>query len=274
MIKHRIGKTFPWLYEVRVRQLQWACRWADRRSGVRFARVQRQEPLASITARHRSVLRRRLAGTDPQLQENKIVNLRLSLPLIDGLVLRPGETFSFWDRIGRTTPGRGYAEGLMLSRGEVRSGPGGGLCQLANLLFWLGLHSSLTVAERHHHSFDLFPDERRTVPFGSGTSVFYNYVDLRLRNDTEREYQFRVWLTDEYLAGELRSSSEEAWVYRVEERKHRFFERGGRRYRSNEIWRLRLDRSGQQVLGEEKLLDNLAEVRYRTREGTGMEQQG
>ncbi|WP_426452210.1 VanW family protein [Paenibacillus sp. S-38] len=261
-IRQRIGRAFPWLYGLRVKQLQWERRLADWRSGVMFARERHEVPLPYVTAKHRSVLRRRLEGTDPQLQENKIVNLGLSLPLIDGLILRPGETFSFWNRIGRTTPQRGYVDGLMLSRGEVRSGPGGGLCQLANLLFWMALHSSLTIAERHHHSFDLFPDDRRTVPFGSGTSVFYNYVDLRLRNDTERVYQLKVWITDDFLAGELRSSAEEGCSYRVEEREHRFFERDGRRYRSNEIWRLRLGCRDHRVLGEEKLLDNLAEVRY------------
>ncbi|MCZ8518143.1 MULTISPECIES: VanW family protein [Paenibacillus] len=263
MIKHRMGAAFPWLYAVRVRQLQWERTWSDWRSGIRFAEEQRSGPLPCLSAKHRSVLRRKLEGTDPALQENKIANLRLCLPLVEGLVLRPGETFSFWNRIGRTTPRRGFRDGLMLSRGEVRSGPGGGLCQLANLLFWMALHTPLTVTERHHHSFDLFPDERRTVPFGSGTSVFYNYLDLRLCNQTDRDYQFKLRLTEEYLTGEVRSSGEESCLYRVEEREHRFFEKEGRRYRTNEIWRLAVDPQEGRVLGEERIMANLAEVRYR-----------
>ena len=72
----------------------------------------------------------------------------------------------------------------MLSHGEVRVGTGGGLCQLANMLYWLALHTPLVIKERHHHSFDLFPDDRRVIPFGTGTSVFYNYVDLQFYNPT------------------------------------------------------------------------------------------
>lgn len=49
---------------------------------------------------------------------------------------------------------------MQLSRGEVVRGVGGGLCQLANLLYWMSLHTPLEIAERHQHSFDPFPDEK------------------------------------------------------------------------------------------------------------------
>ncbi|MFJ8513275.1 VanW family protein [Lysinibacillus xylanilyticus] len=51
---------------------------------------------------------------------------------------------------------------------KVKTGVGGGICQLANLLYWMALHTPLIVTERHHHSFDPFPDSGRTLPFGSG----------------------------------------------------------------------------------------------------------
>ena len=50
--------------------------------------------------------------------------------------------------------------------GEVKTSIGGGICQLANLLYWMALHTPLEVIERHHHSFDPFPDSGRTLPFG------------------------------------------------------------------------------------------------------------
>ena len=49
---------------------------------------------------------------------------------------------------------------------------GGGLCQLANLLYWMALHTPLAVVERHHHSFDPFPDENRTLPSGRAAVSF------------------------------------------------------------------------------------------------------
>ncbi|UJF34048.1 VanW family protein [Paenibacillus hexagrammi] len=259
-----LGRMFPFLYHVRIWQLQMARRWRDSRAGLRFASLQSEARYPYLCKKHKSVLRRRLAGTDPQLQENKIVNLRLSLPLVHGIVIRPGETFSFWNRIGKVTAARGFLDGLVLSRGEVTSGTGGGLCQLANMLFWLALHSPLTIAERHHHSFDMFPDDRRTVPFGSGTSVFYNYVDLRIYNGTNTSYQIQLQLTDDFLVGELYRETLPEASYRVEERGHRFFETKGRWYRQNEIWRLTVQPSGS-IMKEEKIIDNLAEVKYALR---------
>jgi vancomycin resistance protein VanW len=66
--------------------------------------------------------------------------------------------------------------------GETVTAVGGGLCQLANLLVLLGIEAGMEILERHRHSLDLFPDADRTAPFGCGATVFYNYVDLRLRN--------------------------------------------------------------------------------------------
>jgi vancomycin resistance protein VanW len=65
--------------------------------------------------------------------------------------------------------------------GEARLGIGGGLCQIANLLKWLAIHSPLTVTERHHHSFEPFLDDRRVLPFGSGATIFYNYGDFQVK---------------------------------------------------------------------------------------------
>ena len=45
---------------------------------------------------------------------------------------------------------------------------GGGLCQLSNLIYWMTLHTPLTITERYRHSYDVFPDSNRTQPFGSG----------------------------------------------------------------------------------------------------------
>jgi hypothetical protein len=77
-------------------------------------------------------------------------NLRLAVPRVDGTVIPPGKRFSFWRAIGPTSTRKGYAEGLVLWKGEARAGVGGGLCQLSNHLHWMALHSPLVVAERHH----------------------------------------------------------------------------------------------------------------------------
>ena len=196
------------------------------------------------------------------MQENKVHNLKIACPTIDGVLIRPGQTFSFWHRVGEATLERGYCEGMQLSRGEVVRGVGGGLCQLANLLYWMALHTPLDVVERHHHSFDPFPDENRVLPFGSGAGVFFNYIDLRFYNPTDLTFQVKVWLTDEHLKGAIFSDRETSHTFHVFERKHRFIREGGRAFRENEIWREKIDRRSGKRVAEELLVANHSEVKY------------
>ncbi len=212
---------------------------------------------------HRSVLRRSLTGLDPMYQETKIVNLRLAATALDGLVIRPGELLSFWNRIGKPTAKRGFALGLDLRLGEVGIDTGGGLCQMSNLLYWMALHTPLTVAEHHHHGFDAFPDDDRVQPFGSGASVFYSYVDLRLLNTTGATFQLCVRLTDTELCGTIRCDRVLPADVFVEERGHRFWRAAdGSVYRDNELWQLTKDRSAGMALESRLVTRNHALVKY------------
>lgn len=228
----------------------------------KFASEKQNEDLEFTCKKHQSLLRRRLGNSDPQLQENKVENLKIACPTIDGILIKPGETFSFWNRVGEATAEKGYCEGMQLSRGEVVRGVGGGLCQLANLLYWMALHTPLEIVERHHHSFDPFPDENRVLPFGSGAGVFYNYIDLRFFNPTDNTFQIRLRLTEEHLKGAIYSGQETPHSYHVFEKDHRFILENGRNYRENEIWRKVIDRRTGNQIREEMLVKNHAEVKY------------
>ena len=118
---------------------------------MRFAKERTMEELPVVVYRHNSLIRRRLGNVNMQLQENKATNLALAVNQIDGLMIRPGETFSVWHLIGRTTKRKGYKEGLTIAKGKPSQGIGGGMCQLSNLIHWLVLHSELTITEHHHH---------------------------------------------------------------------------------------------------------------------------
>ena len=155
---------------------------------------------------HRSPMLRQLAGVDMQLQYNKETNLRLAGERIHGLIIEPGQTFSFWHTVGRTTARKGYLPGLTIGAGRLGAEIGRGLCQLANLIHWMVLNSPLTVTELHHHTDALFPDSGRRVPFGTGTSIFYKNVDYRFRNDTDTPVQLLIWQEGHDLCGELRAS--------------------------------------------------------------------
>ncbi|USG65289.1 VanW family protein [Brevibacillus ruminantium] len=259
----KLSRIHPVFYHLRVAQKRLGRQLSDRFGGTRFARQQADTTKYTYSCKkHQSLLRRKLGQSDPRLQENKIMNLQLAIPALDGLLIQPGETFSFWQRVGKTTAEKGYVEGLLLSQGEVTTGIGGGLCQLANLLFWMALHTPLEITERHHHQFDPFPDDQRVLPFGSGASVFYNYVDLRFHNPTQQTFQLRVWLTDKHLKGAIFSDQLWPFSYHLEERNHQFLQQAAKNYRRNEIWRLVYDKQTGNRISEELMIRNFSEVKY------------
>lgn len=250
----------------------WCFRWKRRIGWLRqkepFARLRQTEPLAFRVHRHSSLLIRKLGDTDPQLQYNKIINLRIAAGHLSDVIIAPGEMFSFCKLVGKPTRRRGFVEGLQLSRGTAISGIGGGICQIANLIHWLVLHSPLTVIERSQHSYDPFPDEGRIIPFGTGASIFYNYVDYRFRNDTDHHFQLRLWLAEKTLEGELRCDHELPHKYRVKEKNHAFLKIGGRFYRSNEIWKYKILKCRSETEEETLMTRNFALVKYEPTEYT------
>lgn len=260
-----LTSRLPWLYPLRVRQRQ-AFRWLRWHAGPeRFALTRSGTPLPCKIYRHQSKLRR-LLSDDPQdrlWQDNKVRNHRLAIPHMDGVLIRPGETFSFWRLVGRPSAARGFVEGMELSNGRARGGIGGGLCQIGNLLHWLALHSPLAVTRRANHSFDPFPDQGRVLPYGTGAALFYNYVDLWLHNPTDQTFQVRLWLTDTLLNGELRSERRLPHRYRIVERNAGFVRQGGHWLRHNEIWRETIAKGeGGGRLATEFLYANRVKVMY------------
>lgn len=227
---------------------------------LKIARTKTQTQLPHRIHKHASLLLRKLGSSDMKLQRNKITNLALAIKTIDGIIVQPGETFSLWSLIGRPTRRKGYVDGMLLSNGRVIEGLGGGLCQLANLLHWMFLHAPLEITERYHHSLDVFPDSGRTIPFGSGATILYNFVDLKAKNVSKSPIQIRLSMTDEKLLGELRTTDPNLDGYRIKETDHCFVLWQSRWYRYNRLWRV--SRLKNRKLVSELVITNFAPVLY------------
>jgi vancomycin resistance protein VanW len=263
LTRRRLTERHPWLYPlaVRLHQARRHARWLT--SGTSWAtRAAGTPELPVRVKKHGSLLLRDLSPDEMALQHNKVVNLRLASARADGVVIRPGETFSFNKVVGNCTRRKGYVVGMRLSNGDAAAGVGGGICQLANLLHWMFLHSPLTVVERSEHSFDPFPDKFRVLPWGVGCSIVWNYVDLVVRNDTDVTFQVHTWLEEKHLRGELRADRPVEHSYKVEARDEDFVRVGERVWRRNEIWRTLIDRRTGDPVGEELLKRNCAVVKY------------
>lgn len=238
------------------REMQW------RRGDADFRVARQSEAFAHVVARHATPLFRPLAGLDPQLQVNKVVNLRLAVACLDGVVLQPGVTLSFWHEVGKPSRRRGFIDGMELRGGRIVAGVGGGLCQMTNLLYWMVLHTPLTVTERWRHLYDVFPDTQRIQPFGSGATCAWPALDLQIENGTKTPYRLGVWLTETRLHGAWSAPEPLGLTYRIEEREHRIVHAGPGRYvRRNQLWRLTADESGACV-SEELVAENAGLLMY------------
>ena len=227
-----------------------------------FAKEKKLEPLPHQYFFHKTILLRKLKDVDMWLQENKIINLRIATKKLDGILLRPGEVFSYWKLIGKPSRRKGYVEGMILKNGGFAPGVGGGLCQLSNLIFWMTVHTPLTVVERHRHGYDVFPDSNRTQPFGSGAICFYPHGDLMIKNTTKDTYQLFVHVGEEYLEGEWRVTSAPEYRYEIVERNHEMRgEYWGGYSRYNELWQQRFDKDDN-LLEEKCIVKNKAIMMY------------
>lgn len=214
-----------------------------------------------VVARHQSPLRRKLGSSDPKLQEQKIVNLKLAIKRLNGIVIPPDHIFSLWNVIGKPKYKDGYVDGMLLSSGKVVAGLGGGLCQLSNFLYWIFLHAPIATVERHHHSMDVFPDSGRTLPFGGGATILYNFIDLKIKNISGQPLQLNIWLTDQYLKGQILSPLQIPQKFHVFEKNHFFIKRGKKYFRYNEIHRE--TKVGGKATNTEQITSNFAPVLYK-----------
>ncbi len=151
---------------------------------------------------------------------------------------------------------------MILKNGTFCVGKGGGLCQLSNLIFWMTIHTPLTVIERHRHGYDVFPDSNRTQPFGSGATCFYPHGDLMIQNNTQDTYQLFVSVGEEYLEGEWRISSQPKYTFGVIEKNHKMkSEYWGGYSRHNELYQQIFDLKGK-MINEQLIVKNSAIMMY------------
>lgn len=176
------------------------------RSKECFSKTFSSEKLPNIVTAHRSHMIKHGPGIDPVLQYNKAENIAIAGGKINGIIVRPGESFSFWGTVGKITKRKGYKAGRVLRSRKVVAGLGGGLCNLANTLHLLILHTPMTVTEFHSHSDALAPDEGKRVPFSAGTSVCFIWIIVSATIPT-KQYKFCFGVTGTTSAAKSEASA-------------------------------------------------------------------
>ena len=252
----------PVCYEISLKKEICKRHIKDMLSDEKFAKTKSDTLLPNVVASYSCNLIKRSKGVDLRLQENKAVNIRLACEKLDKLMIHPNEIFSFWHTVGKTTKEKGYKDGRVIIHNKLIPGLGGGLCNLGNTIHYMVLHSPLTVTEFHHHSDALAPEEGKRVPFSTGTSISYNYIDYRFRNNTGQTFQLVVFTDDKYLNAELRSEKPLEVKYHIQIRNEHFVRENGVWFRCGEIWRECIEKSTGKLLESCRIKTNHARVMY------------
>ena len=126
--------------------------------------------------------------------------------MLDRLMIAPGETFFFWNAMRGADQEMAYKNGDVLSDGRLQLLPGGGLCQMSSFLYWLFLHTPLTITEQHTYGVDLHLN-MPGIPQGIDAAVAEGWLDLKTKNNTAHTFQLLVAVDSHNMSGTVLSDT-------------------------------------------------------------------
>ncbi|MBI2330475.1 VanW family protein [Candidatus Daviesbacteria bacterium] len=131
---------------------------------------------------------------------NRMYNIRLAASRLNGVLISPGETFSFNQTVGDISAATGYKQAYVIKEGRTVLDDGGGVCQVSTTIFRAVLNAGLPVLARTAHAYRVDYYERGFPP-GLDATVFYPSVDFKFKNDTQN-----------YILIQAYTSGDEAFV--------------------------------------------------------------
>ena len=141
---------------------------------------------------HKLVMQKQSTQTLSVAQKN---NLQVAAHRLDGLVLQPGEMFSFNKVVGPRTLARGYRPAPSYLGGESPATVGGGICLLSSALYQAALKTGLKIEQRVPHLRTI-----HSVPPGLDATVWYGGSDLRLMNNLQNSIRLNVQMQNQQLS--------------------------------------------------------------------------
>lgn len=121
----------------------------------------------------------------------RINNVRLAAEAIDGIVLMPGDEFSYNTALGKRTPERGYMLAGAYSGGETVQEYGGGICQVSSEVYYCALYANLKITARTCHMFPV-----GYLPAGLDATVSWGGPEFKFVNDREYPVRIRAYMAE------------------------------------------------------------------------------
>ncbi len=262
MGRKRVTQILPFLLPARAMQRKMCFYAGMRFDGRRYAETIDEKQLPYKLFEARGPLYNRNTGFDMVYQENKVFNLKLAAKTLDGLLIRPGETFSLWRLIRYADKDIPYKDGLTVTNGKLTTASGGGMCEMSNLLHWLFLHTPLTVIQRRGHEVKEFPEPNSDKIKGVDATISEGWIDLKAQNDTDCSYQISVTFDDKNIIGTVFVDKGPQVLYRVVNGSIQYFRECGGIYEYVDVERLEIDADTGEITGQKPLYTNKCKICY------------
>lgn len=143
------------------------------------------------------------AGSIP----NRIYNVNLTAQKINGVLIPPGEIFSFNKTVGDISAATGYKQAYVIKEGRTVLDDGGGVCQDSTTLYRAVLNAGLPVVARTAHAYRVGYYEQGFPP-GLDATVFYPSVDFQFKNDTSHHILIQAYTSGMTLYIDLYGTSD------------------------------------------------------------------
>lgn len=125
---------------------------------------------------------------------NRNINIRTAANRINGVILAPGQEFSFNKIVGQRTSQAGYRPAAVIVANKFEEALGGGICQVSTTLYNAALLANLTSVERHNHSLAI-----GYVPLGRDAAVAWNQLDFRFKNTLPGHVYLRTIVGNSFI---------------------------------------------------------------------------
>lgn len=262
MNRKRVTQIFPWLLPLRVKQKTACFYGAMNMDGNFYAKEKGRTLLPHLLFESSCPLYNRETGFDMIYQENKVFNLKLAAATLDTILIKPQETFSFWLLVKDADKDIPYKDGLIVIDGRLTTKPGGGMCQMSNLLFWLFLHTPLTIVERQGHALKDFPEPPSDAPIGVDATVSEGWVDLKVKNETETTFQINIDFDEENIIGRIFTDTDEGLSYEIVNGEPFYYTKNHRVYEEVDVRQRVIAAESGECIAFNRLYRNRCEIGY------------
>jgi vancomycin resistance protein YoaR len=115
---------------------------------------------------------------------NRRTNIAIGAGALNGIIIAPGEEFSFNEHLGEIAPEAGYLEGSVILGGATVTGIGGGICQVSTTMYRAAYSGGYAITERNSHGYRVGYYEYAGAGPGLDAAIWQPEIDLRFQNNT------------------------------------------------------------------------------------------